>query len=399
MNEERMMGMRKKYDDRITVPCLLLCIIIFLIFGVLPLVPSSVTKILRPTFAVVSLFTLHRYYPWGNLKWQFALMAGYFFIFIINPVNRENVNSFIAYEMFSLFFLLGANTIWRKSEILLIFKTMVFSCTINAVITLISNSFFTQGSNNQHVNFLRMVMNRNSLAFGIAPGVICGLFLYIYSPHSGKYRFQRMMHLVSILTCSIALLMLACRSAFYSALIGAGCLIWGKVRQSHIPAERIIKRLILIMITVGGLSVVIRMTSSSGSARLFVVSGDNFDTGRNDLWEQARLLIRKKPIFGGGYDYWSSAGHQIGTHNTVLTLMLAGGVFLGSLFILMMVPIIMECAKTDLFLLMAFLIQSILHSLTESGMDYFAYVPLMLAVILQRSLKYQKNNLYRVFWD
>ena len=79
--------------------------------------------------------------------------------------------------------------------------------------------------------------------------------------------------------------------------------------------------------------------------------------------------------------------------------MLAGGVFLGSLFILMMVSIIMECAKTDLFLLMAFLIQSILHSLTESGMDYFAYVPLMLAVILQRSLKYQKNNLYRVFWD
>lgn len=399
MNEERMMGMRKRYDDRITVPCLLLCIIIFLIFGVLPLVPSSVTMILRPAFAVVSLFTLHRYYPWGNLKWQFALMAGYFFIFIINPVNRENVTSFIAYEMFSLFFLLGANRIWRKSEILLIFKTMVFSCTINAVITLISNSFFTQVSNNQHVNFLWGGINRNSLAFGIAPGVICGLFLYIYSPHSWKYKFQRMIYLAGILTCSIALLMLACRSAFYSALIGAGCLIWGKVRQSRIPAERIIRRLILIMTTLGGMSVVIRMTSNSESARLFIVSGENIDTGRNDLWEQARLLIQKKPIFGGGYDYWSGAGNKLGTHNTILTLMLAGGIFLAGLFIVMMLSIIKECTKTDLFLLMAFLIQSILHSLTESGLDYFAYLPLMLAVILQRSLKYQGNELYRAFSD
>lgn len=386
------MERRAEYNTGISISCIVLCTILFTVFGILPLVPSYITRLLRPAAIIVSMFTLYKYYPWRRLKWQFALMMGYLFIFIINPIRSENISAFISYETFSLFFLLEANRIWNKSEIQTIFKAVVFSSTLNAVITLVSNMLSLGLSGGQHLYFLGAHINRNSLAFGIAPGVVCGLLLYIYSVHS-----WRVVYILSVILCSITLLYLACRSAFYSAFFGSCCLIWGKVRQNRTPAERLLKRIVLIMTIWGGLWIIIRMTSNTTSARLFVVSGDNIDTGRNDLWEQANLLIKEKPIFGGGYDYWTNAGNRMGTHNTLLTLMLAGGIVLGLLYVLMMAAIIIECAEVDLFLMMTFIIQTIAHSLSESGLDYFAYIPLILAVILQRHLKYQNNNLYRIF--
>lgn len=391
------MERREDFNSRISFSCIVLCTVFFMILGLLPLLTSHITSILRPFFIMICVLSLHKYYPWGRLKWQFVLMIGYFFVLIIHPLRRGNITAFVSYETFSLFFLLGANRIWSKTEIQMIFKTVVFSSTLCAVTTLASNSLLLRSSSGKNILFLGESINRNSLAFGIAPGVVCGLLLFFYSAYSWRNDFRRIVYFASTIICSATLLLLACRSAFYSSFLGAGCLVWGMVRRSRTPVERLMKRVVLIITAVGGVAIIIRMTANLTSARLFEVTGDNIDTGRNDLWERANQMIKEKPIFGGGYDYWESAGNIMGTHNTFLTLMLAGGIVLGILFIIMLVSFFIECAEIDVFLLMAFMMQMIMHSYTESGLDYYAYIPLMLTFILQRYLKYQGNNLYYLF--
>jgi O-antigen ligase len=199
-----------------------------------------------------------------------------------------------------------------------------------------------------------------------------------------------------MLFCGAVLLLLGCRSAFYSAVLGMFCLAWEQVRMTRTPGQRLVRRFLILIFILFAFTVILR--TGFGNARLFEFTGENIDTGRAELWERARELIAKKPVFGGGFTYWEQSGNTMGTHNSFYTIMLFGGVTAGVLLVMMLCSIIYELYSENFFLLFAFMIQALLHSYTESGMDYYAYFPMIFAVILQRYLAYQDKDLRSVFY-
>ena len=137
-----------------------------------------------------------------------------------------------------------------------------------------------------------------------------------------------------------------------------------------------------------------RVLEGTNSARLFNYS----DSGRDDLWEDAMDLIRAKPVFGGGFDYWSRTGHVMSPHNTFFTIMLISGFIGGILLGMMILSMIKECIREQSVIALAFAMQMIFHSISEAGLDYYAYIPLILTSIVLRYSEYQQGDFESVFF-
>lgn len=118
------------------------------------------------------------------------------------------------------------------------------------------------------------------------------------------------------------------------------------------------------------------------ASRLFDFGDDDSGSGRDVLWDEAWELIDEKPVFGGGFDYWADTGHSMGTHNAFLTFMVStgwiGGILLGAFLLQMLIAAL----KTRNLIPLGFAAEIVTHTWTEPGMDYFAYIPLILTFIL-----------------
>ena len=302
-------------DGELTVGCILLCVLLFLVLGVLRVTPSGIIKSCRPAYIFISLFSLYRCYPILSSRWQILLGVYYFMIYICNQITSNATETFISHELFILFFILAARYMWSRREINLILDTIIIACDVQAIVVLFSNSMLLHAGGQQHINYLWISSNRNPFAFAIVPGAIASLLKLIYCQKGWKTDLLRSYWIFSFLLCAYDVFAIGCRSAFYSLCLGIACIIWERVKRTRNPAEKIIKEMIIIIMAIVIIAILMKMASSAYSSRLFTLD----DSGRKKIWDNAKELIREKPLFGGGFDYWEEFGYGMGTHNTFIT--------------------------------------------------------------------------------
>lgn len=373
------------FNRELTVPCVLFCAILFMILGVLPVTPDRIVGLYRPIFIFFSVFSVFRCYPLHSGKWQVASIVYFAIVFIFNNFTRSATVSFISQELFILFFLLASEHVWSKREINLMLNVLTVACALQALIVLLSNSLLLHAGSHQHLQYINTVVNRNSVAFALVPGAIASLLKLVYSEDSLRLFIMRPFWILVFLLCSYDVFAIGCRSAFYALCLGIGVLIWERVRKSKSPAEKLIKELLLAIIIIIVIRGLIVIASGSYSERLFRWE----DSGRDILWDKALEMIRQKPLFGGGYDYWESSGMSLGTHNTFISFMLVGGVLACFFLVGYLISFLFEIIKTNSFIPMAFFMEAFLHMCSESTMDYYAYIPLIFSVILVKYFAYQ----------
>lgn len=373
------------YNRETTFPCVLLCAVLFCILGVVCIAPSIIITLCRPTFIFVTMFSALRSYPLRSAKWQITLAVYFAVILICNNITKSAIVSFFSQELFILFFVFASEQIWSRHEINLLLNAVIFSCNIQAIVVLFSNSLLLHAGGQQHINYLWISTNRNPIAFAIVPGAIASLLMLFYCKAGWKSALLRIYWTLSFLLCAYDVFAIGCRSAFYSLCLGMGCLIWERVRRSRTQAEKIIQELMLVILVIVISRVLIQVASGAYSARLFSLE----DSGREKIWNIAIGLIKQKPIFGGGYDYWETAGARIGTHNSFITYMLEGGAVALIIVVVHLLSLLREVAGTGSLIPLAFLAETIFHMFTESGMDYYAYLPLIFSVIITRYLQCQ----------
>ena len=373
------------YDRELTVPCVALCAILILILGVLYISPDGITGLYRPAFIFITMFSIIRTYPLRSARWQIALAIYFAIIFICNNITQSSAMMFVSHELFIVFFLLSSEHIWSRREIGLLLDILIFACTLQAGIVLFSNSLLLHAGGQQHINYLWTSFNRNPVAFAIVPGAIASLLKLIYCEKGGVAVLSRLYLFLAFLLCAYDVFAIGCRSAFYSMCLGAGCIIWERVSESKTQAEKLIKEILIIICVLIGANILFVVASDAYSSRLFRWE----ESGREEIWDIALELIKKKPIFGGGYDYWENSNMKLGTHNTYRSYMLDGGVVTLVFVIGHLIALLFEIKETESIIPLAFLAETVFHMFTESGMDYYAYLPLIFSVIIARYLQYQ----------
>ena len=384
---DRLMTYTDRGSQGISMPCHVLCLIILLVLGFLPILPGNLTIFFRPAFILMCLVCSHSgRYRFGAEKWMLINLAYYIVIFFAFPITASSFETVVSMELFGLFFILAACRPWNRREIKLMYATTAVACCICAVVVLYSNPSLLHSSGDQHVNYLSVEINRNTMAFSVVPGALCGAAFMLW----GK---RRLPGAAALMLCSYTAFALGCRSAFYSLIIGLFLIFWEKSRGQTTRNGRFAARIGMIAAAFIVLLIVFYAADGTYSQRLFDISDSS---GRDKIWDTARSLIRQKPVFGGGYDYWASSGNTMGTHNTFLTVMLSSGYVGGALLACFLLAAAAEMIRGRNLIPLAFAAELFCHTYTEPGMDYYAYIPLVLAYILVRYSRYKDPNISRL---
>ena len=117
------------------------------------------------------------------------------------------------------------------------------------------------------------------------------------------------------------------------------------------------------------------------------------DSGRDAIWESARTLIREHPVFGGGYDVWNDVGPDMGTHNTFLLFSIYSGYVGGAILILLLAAAVLELPRRKNWIPLVFVCEPIFHVYTETNLDNYFYLPLVLGYILALYLRKNAGGL------
>ncbi len=336
-------------SDRITPPCLVLCGIFMLILGFIPALSGNLTQIFRPLFILVCL---------------------------LFPARRYVLRS----EM------------WGKREIKFLLNTAVASALILSVILIYSNNGLINAGSDMHVSFLSHTCNRNTVAFGCVPGVLCAAIGIVYEKRRPLYRF---VYFAIAALGAFTVFALACRSAFVSLALGIVLIVWQAMNGIKGQQKRVFSKIAIVLVALLFVQAVYLLAQGTNSERLFDMTDDS---GRGRLWDKAWDMIDENPVFGGGFDYWGdNSGESLGTHNTFLTVMVMSGYVGGVLFALFLSAVFLDLLRVRNLIPLAFLMELLMHSYTESGMDYYAYIPLILALVLARYISYQSDDITSLF--
>lgn len=385
--------LKSEYVNRkASLPCWTLCGVFALILGFLPALSGSITQVLRPIFILICLVFTGRYYRLHSEKWQIVLLAYWFITLMLNPLTASAIRSYIALLLFGFFFVFAASRVWTAKEIRLIINTVAFATLFFSIVLIFSNEGIINKGDGVHISFFSFVCNRNSAAFGCVPGVLCAELGLLYG--KGK-KARRLIYLITTIIGLYVIFGLACRSAFVSVAVGAVLIMWQTTIDKGDYRKRFTSRATIITIFMIAFVSAYFLAQGTSSERLFDMDDDS---GRSTLWDKAWELIDEKPILGGGFDYWSeNSGEELGTHNTLLTIMVMSGYIGGILFLIFMVAALLDLLKARNLIPLAFLGELAMHSYTESGMDYYAYIPLIISFIIGRYLTYNTKKFKSVF--
>ena len=389
--------LKREYHEGnlVSIPCIALCLMLVAVLGYLPALPSSISQVFRPILIVLCFLI-----P-SKLQYRFSItdkalilyLAYFLMVFLVHPITKDTAMAYGAALLFGFFFIILAKRYWNKREIQAVLFSVALACTIFAVILYRENPDMLHNHPYGGFTFRGYHINDNAAAFELVPGILCSLALLLFHhPNYAKKRkrgvFVHIALLCSAVFCMFVVFCIGARSAFFSAVLGSVCIVYQKTRTYHSSSARMRALVIMVLSLVILIGVGMHVTEGTHSARLFDIESLDDTNGRDDLADEARPMIHKKPLFGGGYNYWAEeGGSTLGTHNTFLTVMVRGGYIGGVLLFFFLCAMLIETVSTKNFLLIAFLIETVLHTLTESDLDYFAYIPLLITFILLRYAK------------
>ena len=386
------------------IPCFGLSAIFFLILGILPILPSQITQVLRPAeIALCFVFPAAFYYRLSTSNRIMLLMMAYYVIVLLgHPITMTAFMAWASLELFSAFFLFMISRPWSKKNIQMLLFVAAIASAFFAAIIFRDNPDFLHEKSYDGIIFMSTTVNDNTAAFCIVPGALCSvLLLFFYSPR--KHRALHWLKILFLLCAGVSFFSLFCigaRSAFFSAIAGAVLIIleWSNSRRTF--GERTFTRVALVILLIAVFVIGTNVTAGTHSARLFDLDNMTNGTGRDLLAEQAWQMIHKKPIFGGGFDYWvNENGDPLGTHNTFLKHMVQGGYFALILLIGFLLTSVYELWKSGSLIPIAFIMEMIAHTFTESDLNYYAYVPLIISFAMVRYATSHRCRVKDLFAD
>ena len=396
MPSERRLKTEYREGNQLSIPCIALCMILFAILGFLPSMNSSLTQLFRPVFIAICLIIPARlYYRFSVTDKALMLYLAYFLlVFLVHPITKDAAMAYGAVLLFGLFYIVAAKRFWNKHEIQVVMFAVALAGAIFAVILYRQNPDMLHDHPYGGFTFRGFHVNDNAAAFELVPGILCSLSLFMFHRprHAGKPVLHFVAHIALLGCAAFCMFVIFCigaRSAFFSAVVGSICIFHQKTRSYPRLSTRWTARIGMVLMLAILLGVGMHVTEGTHSARLFDLETLDDTNGRDELADEAWPMIQKKPVFGGGFNYWKEeGGSELGTHNTFLTIMVRGGYVGGGLLLLFLISIMIEVFSTKDFLLIAFPIETVFHALTESDLDYFAYIPLVITFILLRYAKY-----------
>ncbi len=375
----------------ISLPCIILCAIFVLITAILSLLPSSLSQTFRPIFIIICFLCSQNYrYKCGAEKWQLILVAYLGILLLVNPITNTAIVTYISILLFGLFFVAASTRVWSKREIkFLLYSITVATFALSAIVLISNPNLITIGADK--INFLSYTLNRNTFGFGMVPGTLCLEILLLYS---NRRKGKKVLGTIVLMLYVYTIIALSCRSAAISAFLGSILIYWNYTSEHYEIRKRRKKRFGFLMFLVIAVIVLYLALQNTTGSRLFDL---NNDTGRAILREAAMELVAEKPVFGGGFDCWTDSGQTLATHNTFLTYMVASGYVGGALLALFIISMVLECFKARNLISLAFLVELVCHTLTESGMDYYAYIPMVLAYIILRYTQNSSHDIGEIF--
>ena len=370
-------------------PLYAICAVLFLILGTLPALPSALTQTFRPVVIAVCFFFPTAYtYRLSRSHWALIVFHIYItFVFLAHPLSMDNCMAWAAMVLFAAFFILLTQRVWTRKEINTILHVVLFACIVFCLLLYRDNPRLFHNDQGEDISFFGNHVNSNSAAFAIVPGAITGAFLLFFSNIAGhKTAFLwRLCYLGTAVLAYIMLVGMGGRSAFFAAVIGGIMIVWEwgeAIRQRN---KRIVFRVFLVLLLLVIYHYGPIWTEGTHAYRVFDYDNLTDMNGRDDMAEVAMSLIREHPFFGGGFGYWDlKTNHDLMVHNTFLSNGVTGGYTAMVLLVTFFVFAAFELISSKSMVPLAFYVEALFHSLTEPGMDYYAYIPLILAFILLR---------------
>lgn len=382
---------------KISLACFTLCVILLALLGLLPIVNEQVTLILRPLFIGVCMVSLgkQRYYPFGAAKWHVLQLIYFTLIFLVFSITGQTARNYGSAALYMLFFFFAAFRIWNAREIKLIIYIVIFATIIFSLGLLYSNHGLSEAGDGMHIDYFGKQINRNAPAYAIAIGAMCSAFSLFYDHKCS--RLTSMIYMFSFGICSYVVVGLSCRGAFFSVVAAVLIILWQVSREEKNEKTRFKRRLFILISLLLILVVLAHVTEGKSSHRLFVFGEEFDDSGRSALRKEAMKMVLKKPVFGGGFGYWYTDASGLSCHNSFVAWMLFSGFVGGGILVLFYLATIVNILKVNNYIPLAFFMETLLHSWSETSMDYYAYFPLIITFILYNYLKYTHRPLRTIF--
>lgn len=380
-------GLTIEYHQPLSAAGCMLCALYFVILAVLPLIPSQITRVLKPVFLIACVFSSCRRYPMpAAAKVQSVFLIYLFLVLMFHPLTPSAIETYISIFLFGAFFIFASMRVWNAREIRMLLDVVVCSGVIMSAVCIFSNDGLLHASGAQHIHYLNTEMNRNPIAFGIALCALTAAILMLHCPQ----RRRKHLPAVAFLLCSYSVFALGCRSAFLSYVGGMLVLLLDYICNSGNRRTRFARGVVILLLVVCAAAFALNISEGTYSERLFHMTDDS---GRDAIWESARTLIREHPVFGGGYDVWNDVGPDMGTHNTFLLFSIYSGYVGGAILILLLAAAVLELPRRKNWIPLVFVCEPIFHVYTETNLDNYFYLPLVLGYILALYLRKNAGGL------
>lgn len=380
-------GQTIEYRQPLSAAGCMLCALYFVILAVLPLIPSQITRVLKPVFLIACVFSSCRRYPMpAAAKVQSVFLIYLFLVLVFHPLTPSAIETYISIFLFGAFFIFASMRVWNAREIRMLLDAVVCSGVIMSAVCIFSNDGLLHASGAQHIRYLNTEMNRNPIAFGIVPCALTAAILMLHCPQRRRKRLSA----AAFFLCSYSVFALGCRSAFLSYTGGMLILLSDYICNGGSQRTRLARGFVIALLIVCATALAMNISAGTYSERLFHMTDDS---GRDAIWESARTLIREHPAFGGGYDVWNDVGPDMGTHNTFLLFSIYSGYVGGAILILLLAAAVLELPRRKNWIPLVFVCEPIFHVYTETNLDNYFYLPLVLGYVLALYLRKNAGGL------
>lgn len=345
---------------------------------------ENITPLFRPLIIVCAflLFTRRGYLP--NSISTIALLAAVYELLVLlfemssGLTSPELFRSGSAVFLYLLMCSFACASPWSGRELRFILLSVLFGCFACAVVFSVSNNL--TDIHYSELKMLGVVVNRNKNAYAFALGTLLGIIYFTQS----QQLFKRIALLGMTAFMGYCVLFSQCRGAFLCLVFSIFILTIGKALK--IRKERGAVYLIYILLFIIGCVVVFSLLKHSDMSRL--VDGESTsgrDEGIENAWHMFLDSSLTGKIFGNGFMYESTHSDSIGAHLVYATFLVSSGV-VGTALISFMFLVCFNHIRTTIPLSLAVFAFS--RTFFE-GLDYYIYIPLILAVVLYH---YQKFN-------
>ena len=352
-------------------------------------VPSIITNIFRPVIIVVLFIEMHRRGEIRGRTRSVALLTALYLSFLLlflGYFNSDEIKDGVGRILYLLMFFFIVGTPWTKKEIRIIITSVFLGCFACALVFMLSNNM-TDYSQSEGIELLGITVNRNKNAYAFAIGSALGLVFFLRN--RGVVRV-----IVMIMTAMIGycLLYSQCRGAFFCAVMAMAWFVLGELRDLKRRGSN--HYLLFLILFILFCVVSYYLIKNSELSRL--VDTDS-TSGRDEGIEHALELFRASDmfsnVFGHGYLYETENTFGAISHSVFTNYLLATGIIGAGLIVLIFLMSFLEIHGSIASSLLAMGTLRLFFEL----LDYYIYVPLILAFIISRYSHGERSREAKLF--